>query len=117
MRNRLSLPAHSPRPHAHASSGWGEAPLFIRARRYPPVVIEPVIQYGVACSDTAQSHHDYTTEQEPADRVARLAPGYYQTGRGDGHAGRIEPIGRHVLPGQHRQRAASFRKCRLDDTD
>src|SRR6266536_1164692 len=28
MRN-LSPPAHTPRPHAHASSGWGEAPLCI----------------------------------------------------------------------------------------
>jgi hypothetical protein len=30
MRNHLSLPAHSPRPRAHASSGGGEAPLLFR---------------------------------------------------------------------------------------
>src|SRR6266542_5959939 len=38
MRN-LSPPAHTPRPHAHASSGWGEAPLCIQAC---PAVLCPI---------------------------------------------------------------------------
>ena len=45
MRN-LSPPTHTPRPHARASSGWGEVPLSIHL--LPPAFLLPGYAYGLS---------------------------------------------------------------------
>ena len=65
----------------------------------------PVDQPGVRLAVFVEQHADWDAKQEPADRVARLAPCNDQTGRRDGQVGdHLARVRGHVLPGQHRQR-------------
>jgi hypothetical protein len=100
MRN-LSLPAHTPRPHMHALSGWGEAPLCILITGpggWPPGGARGALTLKVADEVADRSAYDVEGYQLCVVRIKEDRYVLSPAGRGENGASGDEVVDAGACP-------------------